>query len=165
MVGLLLALMLQVPPAIDARISVLVTAPTKDGFMDTSKAIEDSVRDLRGQMKGMKELRLVDDPAQADLILIVAARGVGSEAFGVRTNVNDKLYTGTDITTTQMYANTYWLSTVLQAGAYRKEFTSGWTNTAGTSMGAWRVNAEAIAKNVRAWAVTNQAQIRAKRGA
>jgi hypothetical protein len=162
---LILGLLAQaVPPAQDARISVFVTAPMRDGFVDTSKPIEDSIKDIRGEMKGMKELRLVDDPAHADLILVIAARGVGSESFGTRTNINDKLYTGTDITTTEMVANTYWLSTVMQAGSYRKEFLGQWTNTAGTSMGAWRINAETVAKNVRAWATTNAAKLRSKRG-
>lgn len=161
---LLLALMLQVPPAQDARISVFVTAPLRDGFVDTNKPIEDSIKDIRGELKGMKELRLLDRAEGADMVLVVVARGVGSQAYGVRTNINEKLYTGTDITTVPIGTNTCWVSVVMQVGAYRKELV-GRDTASSTSIGPfWRLAGEQVAKNIKAWSLANAEQVRATRG-
>jgi hypothetical protein len=151
-----------VPPSQDFRISVFITAPTRDGFVDTGKDIQDSVKDVRNAMKGMKELRIVDDPKDADLLLTVVTRGVGSQAYGTRTSVND-VYRGTDITTAPIYANTFWVSTVLSAGSYRKEFVGFQTQSSASSLGAWSQVAGRVAKEVQAWAVANADQLRSRR--
>ena len=160
--ALTLYALLQVPPTQDARISVFVTAPMREGFVDTSKPMEDSIKDIRGSLKGMKELRLLDTAEGADLVLVVIARGVGSQDYGVRTNVNDTLYQGVDITTQPMTLTTLWVSTVMQAGTYRREIV-GHDTARGSQIAMWRVAGENVAKNVKAWAIANTPQLRAKR--
>lgn len=165
LLSLLLCLAVQAP-ASDAQIGVYITAPTRGGFVDTGKDIQDSVKDIRDEMKGMKTLRVVDRPEDADVVLTVVMRGVGSEAFATRTEVNVSQYRGSEqasTTTGSVYANTWWLSSVIQAGQYRKEFVGSETNTSRSSMGAWRNVAKRTAKEVEAWAVANAAQLRARR--
>jgi hypothetical protein len=153
----------QVPPAQDFRISVYVGAPMRDGFVDTGKDIQDSVKDVRSKIRDVKELRVVDQVSDADVVLTVVTRGVGSEAFGVRTNVYNTYYSGTEISTAPILANTFWISTVMQVGKYRKEFTGQQTQSSAYSLGAWSEIAGRIAKEVRAWSIANADQLRAKR--
>jgi hypothetical protein len=115
-------------------------------------------------MKGMKELRIVEDRNDADVVLTVVTRGVGAEAYGTRTSVNE-VYRGAEVTTAPMYANTFWISTVLSAGQYRKEFVGSQTQESAVSLGAWSQIAGRVAKEVRAWAVTNGDQLRSRRKA
>jgi hypothetical protein len=147
----------------DGRIAVYVTAPTRDGFVDTGKDIQDSVKDIRNKIKDTKELRLAEQASDADVILTVVTRGVGSQAYGVRTNVYSNYYSGTDVSTVPIVANTFWISTVLQAGKYRKEFTGTQTQSSAMSMGAWTEIAGRISKEVKAWALANADQLRVKR--
>jgi hypothetical protein len=123
--------------------------------------VQDSIKDIRDEMKGMKELRLVDRSDEADVVLIVVTRGVGSQAYGTRTTARD--YGQIEVATTPILANTFWLSTVLQAGSYRKEFTGTQTQESAYSLGAWREVAGRVAKEVRAWAKTNAEQLRSRR--
>ncbi len=153
----------QVPPAQDFRISVDVGAPMRDGFVDTGKDIQDSVKDVRNKIRDVKELRVVDQVSNADVVLTVVTRGIGSEAFGVRTNVYNTYYSGTEVSTAPIMANTFWISTVMQVGKYRKEFTGQQTQSSAYSLGAWSEIAGRIAKEVRAWSIANAEQLRAKR--
>ena len=155
------ALVAQTPA--DARIGVYVTAPMRDGFVDTGKDVQDSVKDVRNKIGDTKELRLVNQAADADVILTVVTRGIGSQAYGVRTNVYSGYYTGTEVSTQPIVANTFWISTVLQAGTYRKEFTGTHTQASAASLGAWTDIAGRIAKEVKAWVSANAEQLRAKR--
>ena len=40
----------------------------RDGFVDTSKEIQDSIKDIRGQLNGMKEITLVDAKENAEIM-------------------------------------------------------------------------------------------------
>ena len=68
-----------------ARFTVYLSAPSRDGFADTNKDIEDSIRDIAKRLDDMKEMQSVDSPERADIVLTVVTRGVGSQAFGERT--------------------------------------------------------------------------------
>ena len=39
-------------------VSVFVSAPMRDGFVDTNKDIQDSINDIRSRLSSMKEFRL-----------------------------------------------------------------------------------------------------------
>lgn len=158
-----LALTMPVPQGQDYRVGVFVTAPMRDGFVDTGKDIQDSVKDIRSRIRDTKELRLADQASDADVILVVVTRGVGSQSYGVRTKVYSGYYTGTDVSTVPIVANTFWISTVLEVGKYRKEFTGYQTQSSAVSMGAWTEIATRVAKEVKAWALANGDQLRAKR--
>jgi hypothetical protein len=144
------------------RFTVYLSAPMRDGFADTSKDIQDSIKDISGRIDNMKELQTVDRREIADIVLTVVTRGVGSQAFGERLTYS-QYYRGADVTTTQMIANTWWVSTMMEVGTYKKELTGAYTNQSSTSMGAWTECAKQIANNLKSWAVANSEQLRKRR--
>jgi hypothetical protein len=161
-VSLMLSLVVQSAPA---RFTVFISAPMRDGFFDTSKDIQDSIKDIRSQLGKQKNINLdiIDDRSKATIILTVVARGVGSIAYGSRTSAQT-YYRGATLETTPMVANTYWVSTMMQVGTYKKEFTGAYTNTASSSMGAWGQCAQQVAKNIGSWAVANADLIKQRKG-
>lgn len=160
---LVLALM---PGAIQApqadRFTVYLSAPMRDGFADTSKDIQDSIKDIASRINGTKELQTTDKRAGADIVLTVVTRGVGSQAFGQRLTYG-QYYKGADVTTTPIIANTWWVSTMMEVGTYKKEFTGAYTNQSSSSMGAWTECAKQIANNIKSWATTNAEQLLKRR--
>ena len=139
--------------------TLYVSAPTRDGFLDTSKEIQDSIKDINKHLKGEDGFQVVDKAENADIVITVVARGVGSTAFGQRTEYNRGYYTGTTVSTVPMVANTYWVTGVLKIGNYQKEFTGSRTNTSKFSSGAWGYCAQKLADNFKAWATANRDQI------
>lgn len=136
----------------------------RDGFVDTSREIQDSLKDVRKELADRRELRLTDTRADADIVLTVVARGVGTQAFGQRVQYSE-YYRNAEMTSTPILANTFWLTGVLEAGSYRKEFTGAHTQESQYSLGAWSECADKLGKDVRAWASANAEQLRARRTA
>ncbi len=123
-----------------APVAVYVSAPMKDGFVDTNKGIQDSVKDVQRRLSGMKEFRLVESREKADITVTVLMRGVGSEAYGQRLNYTEysgSYYKNAQLTNTPMVAQTLWVSAVMEVGAYRKEFTGTALNVPGQRWGRW----------------------------
>jgi hypothetical protein len=148
----------------DARIAVFVTGPMRDGFVDTSREIQDSLKDVRKELADRRDLRLTESRADADIVLTVVARGVGTQAFGQRVQYRE-YYRNAEMTNTPILANTFWVTAVLEAGSYRKEFTGAHTQESQYSLGAWMECADKLGKDVRAWAAANAEQLRARRTA
>ena len=65
------------------RFAIYVTAPLNGGFLDTNKGIQDSISDISNQLKGMKQILVVDRPDKADIVLTVVGRGAGSATHPV----------------------------------------------------------------------------------
>ena len=65
------------------QILVFVTAPIRDGFVDTSREVQDTVKDLRDRVKGEKLMALLETPTSADIVLTVVARGTGVAAVRI----------------------------------------------------------------------------------
>jgi hypothetical protein len=160
----LLAISMPVQSA-QAHFPIFISAPMREGFYDTGKDTQDSIKDIKGQLAKQKNVNLdiIEDRAKATIVLTVVSRGVGSQAYGSRVSVQ-QYYRGATLENTPMVANTYWVSTMMQVGTYKKEFTGAYTNTAGSSMGAWGQCAQQIAKNVTSWTVANAELIKAKKG-
>jgi len=147
---------------------VYVSAPLKDGFVDTNKDIQDSVKDVQHQLSRMKEFGLTENVELADLSITILTRGVGSETYGHRLNYTEysgRYYTNAQLTSMPMVAQTLWLSVVMEIGTHRKEFTGTALNVPGVRWGRWTECATNLAKNVRVWAVANQQQIKQLRRA
>ncbi|HKW97342.1 MAG TPA: hypothetical protein VJN43_06380 [Bryobacteraceae bacterium] len=143
--------------------NVYVSAPLKEGFVDTDKEIEDSVNDIRSHLSRMKEFRIVESPSQADLVLTVVMRGIGSESYGQRINYSEyggPYYKNAQLTNTPMVAQTLWVSAVIEIGTYRKEFVGTALNVPGVRWGRWNECANHLAKDLRSWAVANREQIK-----
>ena len=141
------------------RVSVYVSAPIRDGFIDTNKEIQGSIKDLRHKLSGMKKLfRLVDVREEADIVVTVVTRGVGSETYGERLSYTE-YYNNAVLTSGPMVANTFWVAAVMEVGTYRKEFMGTYTNNSRYSLGAWGDCAKDIAKDLKSWVVANIGQI------
>jgi hypothetical protein len=141
------------------RFTVFISAPQRDGFFDTTKEIQDSIKDLRDKLSREKNVNLsiTDDRRNADVILTVVQRGKGDVAYGRRVEFQD-YYGGASLQQVPMIASTYWVSTMMQVGAYKKEFTGTQTqdnNGASLSMGAWGRCAGLITSNIGSWTRTN----------
>jgi hypothetical protein len=141
------------------RFAVFVSAPQRDGFFDTTKDIQDSIKDIRDKLSKEKNviLTVIDDRKKADVILTVVHRGRGDQAYGQRVEFQD-YYGGASLQHVPMVATTYWVSTMMQVGAYKKEFTGTQTqDNQGVNMsyGAWSKCANAIVSNISSWTKTN----------
>ena len=142
------------------QVLVFVSAPIRDGFVDASKDIQDSVRDLKKRLaKAKKEVRVVNQRGDADIVVTIVARGVGSQAYGQRLSLQE-YYNNTTVTSVPTVANTFWVATVMEAGDYRREITGTYTQDSAYSMGAWTACANRIAKDLRSWVEANSGQIR-----
>ena len=158
---LLLAAVAATPQS--ARVSVYVSAPMRDGFFDTNKEIQGSVKDLRRKLSGMKKLvRLFDVREGADIVVTVVTRDVGSETYGERLSYTE-YYNNAVLTSVSLWDNTYWVAAVMEVGTYRKEFMGAFTHEYRYSMGAWGECATQIAKDLKSWVVANMRQIKQRR--
>ena len=146
------------------RFTVFISAPQRDGFFDTNKDIQDSIKNLRDKLSKEKDVNLTitDDRKRADVILTVVQRGKGSQAYGRRVEFQD-YYGGASLEQVPMIATSYWVSTMMQVGTYKKEFTGVQTQDEGAgsftgaifTMGAWGKCAGQIATNIGSWTRTN----------
>jgi len=68
-------------------------------------------------------------------------------------------YGGATLEQAPMIASTYWVSTMMQVGPYKKEFTGTQTqdNQLKFSFGAWGKCSDSVAKNVISWTKANAA--------
>lgn len=140
----------QVAAFADARIAVYVTAPTRDGFIDTDKAIRDSIKDLQNNIRNKRGLRVADDQASSDIVLRVIGRGVVSSRRG-----DMALPFLGGVVVAPMYASKKVVRAVLEVGEFRKdfvEFEDGYGDCA-----------ERIAKQVAAWVEANTDTLRQRR--
>jgi len=141
-----------------APFTLYVSAPTRDGFLDTSKEIQDSIKDIGNRLKGVIGFTIVDKAENADIVIVVVARGRGFQAFGERTQYK-QYYDGTTRTTVPVGVNTFWVTSVLKIGNYQKEFTGAYTQQSAASMGAWSTCSKQLADNFKSWATANREQI------
>ena len=146
------------------RVTIFVSAPTRDGFVDTGKEIQDSVKDVTHRLSHMKEIQVVKQREGAVIVLTIIARGVGSHAYGRRIEYSE-YYGGATLTSAPITANTYWVSAIMQVGSYRKEFTGSYVQTLSSSMGAWTICSEQIGKDLKSWVGANAEQLKQSREA
>lgn len=139
-----------------------IGAATRGGFVETSKEIQDSIKDITKQIKGLKGVARVQSRSDADLRLVITGRGTGSEYFGQRLSFSES-YLGADITSTPISQNTWWVATVLEVvdADYRKEFVGSYTHPAGLDYygGAWTACASRLAQDMKVWLEANSEQV------
>ena len=118
-----------------------------NGLSDPNKDNQDTVTDIRNTIrKDRKTLRLVDTREEALVVLVVLGReapsqGMPSGLFGLP-------------------MRDYVTRVKLIANGTESELSSSKPGGAG-SAGAWRKNAERVAKQVEAWVTTNRARLTA----
>jgi hypothetical protein len=141
------------------KISIYLAAPTKDGFVDTNKAIQDSIKDVRKRLLKDKHIAIVDDPARADVVLTIVGRGIHYERTGqtkVTTNCYDsETSSRTETSIQDVYSSGMWVTAVMQYGTFQKQIHSGY----GNEPGGWGECATQIADDVKSWIAANASRI------
>jgi len=158
MITSLLVLIL-LAPVPTPKISIYLTAPTKDGLVDTNKSIQDSIKDVRNRLVKDKSIAIVDDPARADIVLTIVGRGIHYERTGgteVTTNYYDSETSNRTETTTQdVYSSGMWVTAVMQFGTFQKQINAGASN----EPGGWGECATQIADDLKSWIAANATPI------
>jgi len=158
MITSLLMLILLAPQPTE-KISIYLAAPTKDGFVDTNKGIQDSIKDVRKRLAKDKRIAIVDDPARADVVLTIIGRGIHYERTGqteVTTNYYDsETSSRTEVTRQDIYSSGMWVTAVMQFGKFQKQINAGYSN----EPGGWGACATQIAEDVKSWIAANAARI------
>ena len=144
------------------RFTVYLSAPMRGGFVDTTKDVQDSIKDIRGQLNGVKQIQIVDAKEKADIVLTVIGRGAGSEKYGQRLTYSEYFNTA-ELSSTPIVKATLWVSTVMQVGDYKKEFIGTDTAIPEVTMALWTKCAKQIAKNLEAWVMANATQLKQRR--
>lgn len=143
-------------------ISVFVGAPLRDGFVDTTKDVQDSIADLSKRLKDVKGLKIVTRQAGPAVTITIVTRGVGSEPWGQRLSYQE-FYRGADVSSIPIAVNTWWVTAVLDVNAshYRKEFVGAYTHPPGLGYygGAWTECAKRLADDVTTWVEANRARL------
>ena|ERR1051326_288488 len=143
-----------------------------EGFVDgPDKWLQDSKHDLANSLNGRSfhpkkgfpgsttRYVVVDDPAKADVSLIIATRGTNVVSLGQRTTM--EFYRGVVLAdTVPSVGVTRWVSMVLSVGTYKKEFVAWSTNQTRWSMGAWSQDARLLALEAVTWVMANEERIR-----
>lgn len=158
MITSLLVLILMAPVSTQ-KISIYLAAPTKDGFVDTNKSIQDSIKDVRKRLAKDKSIAIVDDPVRADIVLTIVGRGIHYERTG-RTEVTTNYYDSesssrTETTTQDVYSSGMWVTAVMQFGTLQKQINAGYSN----EPGGWGECATQIADDVKSWIAANATRI------
>jgi hypothetical protein len=158
MITSLLMLILLAPlPA--QKVSIYLAAPTKDGFVDTNKGIQDSIKDVRKRLVKDKRIAIVEEPERADVVLTIVGRGIHYEKTGI-TEVTTNSYDSetssrTETTTQDNYSSGMWVTAVMQFGKFQKQINAGYNN----EPGGWSECATQIADDVKSWIAANATRI------
>jgi hypothetical protein len=143
--GLLLGAAKELPK----KVTIFVSPPTRDGYIDTDKGIRDSIKDLKDQLRGSRRLQLVQTKESAQLVLEVVGRGRTSNGGGGAAAVplgNSTFF---------LPLETIGLTTVLRVGDYDKPLIFD-------KCGEWTHCAQLVVKDVEAWVEENADALRAR---
>jgi len=163
------------PLHLNVYVTSAVLATSAEGFVDGSdKVLVDSVRDLKSALDGkefhakkgypgsLAMYHVVSKPEQADVTLIIAARGINTAQLGARTTA--AIYGGVLVANTvPMVGVTRWVSMIISVGTYKKEIIAWSTNRSNLSAGAWGKDAKLLALNAAAWVMANEPKIMDRR--
>lgn len=144
-------------------IKLYVGAAMEGRFVNTDKSVQDSIKDIVGRLRDTKGLLVVvPNREDADALLLIMARGVGSEPYGQRLSLQER-YRGAELTSMPISLSTWWVSTLLEipSADYRKEFVGAYTHPPGLDYygGAWRECGSRVAKDLRVWMEANRAEV------
>lgn len=137
-------------------VAIYISAPMRNGFLDSNRSIQDSIKDISDQLYGKKGIKIIEEREKADIVLVVVSRGIGSEEYSKRLAYKEH-FNAAELSSAPIIYNTAWISTVLQAGEYKKELIGTDIRIPGDAIGLWRNCAKEIARNVVAWVKANSA--------
>lgn len=148
-------------------VKLYIGAATQGRFVNIDKSVQDSIKDITGKLRDTKGLLVVVPKREdADLVLVIAARGQGSEPYGQRLSLQET-YRGAEVVNMPISLNTWWVSTLLEVPTadYRREFLGTYTHPPGLDYygGAWTECASRIAKDLKTWVEANKTEVLAGR--
>ena len=108
------------------QIVVFVTAPSRDGFVDTNKDIQDTVRTC-GIVNSDKEMMLADTP-ECRHHPDGCCSGTGSQQYGSRTDITH-YYGGTQLQSRARRCQYALDKHGHGSGAFKKELSAAYTNS------------------------------------
>jgi hypothetical protein len=126
----------------NARISVFVGPQTREGFVDVDQGVLDSIKDLKGELRGKTRFSVVEAREDARLVLEVVSRGM--------TSTNGGGTVGMPVGTSTYFipVGTIGIATMLRVGTYEKPIVF-------QKCGTWRHCAQLVAKDVETWVEAN----------
>jgi len=139
------------------KVRVYLTQPVRDGWIDADAALVDSLLDIQ---KRLKDATPVEDRSKADLTLIVAGRGMGTQQYGQFVSVAPG-FGGVTAWNTPVLEKDYWLFTYIEIDAYRKPIVGRYSST--TAIGPWGQCADGVVKDLMTWILNNRERLIARR--
>jgi hypothetical protein len=153
---------LQEPAKTSSRFKLFISSAARDDVVEINNGLQDSVKDFSGRFAKSKIFELVHNANDADIVLVVVQRGTGQASFNRRFESSGRSFGTVELTETTVIASkTYWLSAVLMAGNYNKEFFAGYANQGlQRPWLLWSQDAKDISDKVTAWVTANAAQLK-----
>lgn len=146
-----------VPSAFAQQLTTVYVTGDNNGF--SAAGANDSAMDLKKSLANKKTLRVVDSPAEADIIVRIDSRDSHKEVDGYTTNTNrsddGRSSTRTTTTNDKTVRN---LHATLMAGNFTQALSA-------QSEMSWRFAADNIAGQVERWTRENYAKLMARRAA
>lgn len=134
----------------DPAVTIYVGPQIKGGFVDVDKGVQDSIKDLkkelRWQLRRNAHYRLVDEESEADVRLYVVRR----ESTIGPSRVSGTITKGTGVIRSSP-TQARRLETLLRTGTYEREFVSEHRSWGGV---AWT-----IARDVLVWITANRKRL------
>ena len=171
-------------PLPDSRIALFVTFPMTAGFADATEALVDTRRFVSEALKSIDDVRLAERPEDSDAVLTVLGRGMGNSELAMAINALDR---GVMAPRVMISPAERYVEAMITVGScappprkardqappppcYRKVFVGlGLTdrparpNTKDPARNSWSACADALARDVEAWAAENAASLLARR--
>lgn len=164
----------------DESLAVFLNLPMTNGFSDATHALVETKELIRGPLSADPELRLVDRPEDADVVLTVLGRGKGDvELTASLRNISSTIvappvpiaaqerYIEILLTTGSCRAMAIAIEEHAPDSCYRRMFVGVGYGELGERRSArkprlnsWEACAEAVIRDLRAWLTTNAKHLR-----
>lgn len=140
--------------AADAPVSIFVGPNVRDGFVDTDQGVQDSIEDLRQELRKNTALRIVTDVGSARLRLLVTERRRFNTGSSVATGVGTSAGGVSSGSAVSIALEGYRVGALLRVGDYQRTLV-------GESQSRWRGCAESISKDLGVWLRANHERLAA----
>ena len=164
----------------DESLTVFLNLPMTNGFSDATYALVETKELIRGALSADQELRLVDSPEDADVVLTVLGRGKGDvELTAALHDISSTIvappvpiaaqerYIEILLTTGSCRTMAITIKEHSSDSCYRRMFVGVGFGELGERRSArkprlnsWEACAEAVIRDVRAWVTTNAKHLR-----
>jgi hypothetical protein len=125
-------------------VAIHVGPDTRGGFIDANRGVLDSIKDIKKALRGKRLFRVVEDRAEATVVLIVQDRGAGDRDAGtVSVPIGNQRW--------YLPVRTIEIGTRLQVGEYQRPIVCVDDN--------WTGCARKIVRDVEAWVSANRERL------